>query len=178
MVLLTYHFLFCWINVFFLWVAVFSFYFLFLNCSCPPLLCFVWLALIFLSSFLKLACLKCISIHTHYSGERLVDRITNWRERAPLCETMRIGLVSNKCSLTLGSDIGTSWTSSCHLANPASLFAIHMAQRAEAVLVCTLTSVAPFGNNPHTQYTVCFRGQLGFSPPCQPLWLSVRFWLN
>ncbi|TKS88447.1 Potassium voltage-gated channel subfamily KQT member 4 KQT-like 4 [Collichthys lucidus] len=51
---------------------------------------------------------------------------------------MRIGLVSNKCSLTLGSDIGTSWTSSCHLANPASLYAIHMAQRAEAALVFVL----------------------------------------
>lgn len=60
---------------------------------------------------------------------RIVDRITNRCERAPLCESMRMGLVSNKCSLTLVGGMWSSWTSSCQLDNPALLPAVHMAAR-------------------------------------------------
>lgn len=88
--------------------------------------------------------LKCVSFHAHQPGERPVDRITDGRERAPLCETMRIGLTGSKCSLTLGSDMQTSWTSSCHLANPASLFAIHMAQCRQRWGVFSLLSPSQF----------------------------------
>lgn len=48
----------------------------------------------------------------------VVITLWSWR-KGTLCDSMRTGRVSNKCSLTVGSDMWTSWTGSCLLHNPA-----------------------------------------------------------